>query len=277
MHDLPMQTMEIPLFNSKQLLEVFFDRGQNPGHQAATGGLSGAGDILAGISRQKAGTFAAGAATGGLIGLLLGSRKVRKIGGGLLGYGGAAVLGGLAYKAWQNYQNKQASPTGVHTPPAHASAATSLASASPGPAPVLPAPTESAFDPNHGNAADGRPFALALMRAMIAAVKVDGHIDAREQSLLHARIEAMALDAEAKAFVFDELGRPVDLDAIAALPRGPEQAVEIWLASRLVCDPDDAREKTYLTTLAAKLKLPSDLLTQLEEEVATTSAPVAVG
>ena len=68
-----------------------------------------------------------------------------------------------------------------------------------------------------------------------------------------------------------------DLDAIAALPRGPEQAVEIWLASRLVCDPDDAREKTYLTTLAAKLKLPSDLLTQLEEEVATTSAPVAVG
>lgn len=254
------------MFDPKQLLEEFLGRGQQPAeHQAAIGGLSGAGGLLGGIDRQKAGTFAAGAATGGLIGLLFGSKKAKKIGGGLLGYGGAAVLGGLAYKAWQNYQIKQAAPTGTLT----ARVPASVASASPGPAPVLPAPAESAFDPNHGTAADGRPFAFALMRAMIAAVKVDGHIDAKEQSLLHARIEAMALDAEAKAFVFDELGRPTDLDAIAALPRGPEQAAEIWLASRLACDPDDAREKTYLAALAAKLKLPADLLTQLEGVVAT--------
>ncbi len=260
------------MFDPKQLLETFLGGGQHPaGHQGATSGLNGPGNLLGGIDRQKAGTFAAGAATGGLIGLLLGSKKAKKIGGGLLGYGGAAVLGGLAYKAWQNYQIKRAAPTGVLT----SRVPTSTVSASPDPAPVLPAPAESAFDPSHGTAADGRPFALALVRAMIAAVKVDGHIDAKEQSLLHARIEAMALNAESKAFVFDELGRPADLDAIAALPRGPEQAAEIWLASRLACDPDDAREKAYLAALAAKLKLPADLLTQLEGEVATTAAPDA--
>jgi uncharacterized membrane protein YebE (DUF533 family) len=258
------------MFDPKQLLETFLGNQQQParqhpaGQQSTRGGLTGAADLLGGIDRQKTGSFAAGAATGGLLGLLLGSKKVRKVGGGLLGYGGAAVLGGLAYKAWQNYQMKQDRP------------AFSADSGLPGPAAVPPAPTESGFDPSQGTATDGRPFALALIRAMIAAVKSDGHIDAKEQSLLQARIEAMALDAEAKAFVFDELARPTDLNVLAALPRGPEQAAELWLVSRLVCDPDDPHEQAHLSSLAAKLKLPTDLLAQLEKSAAGTASPVAV-
>jgi uncharacterized membrane protein YebE (DUF533 family) len=253
------------MFDPKQLLETFLGGEQHPaGQQSTSAGWAGAADLLGGIDRQKAGSFATGAATGGLIGLLLGSKKARKFGGGLLGYGGAAVLGGLAYKAWRNYQMNQGRP------------AISAGSGFPGPAAARPAPTESGFDPGQGTATDGRPFALALIRAMIAAVKADGHIDAREQSLLQARIEAMALDAEAKAFIFDELARPTDLDALAALPRGPEQATELWLVSRIVCDPDDSREQAHLSSLAAKLKLPTDLLAQLEKSAAGTASPVAV-
>lgn len=209
---------------------------------------------LAGVDRNKAGTFAAGAAAGGIVGLLLGSKKAKKIGGNLLTYGGAAMLGGLAYKAWQNWQqNKQV--------------------AGPGAAPeIAPPPRDSAFDPASGAAADGAPFALALVRAMIAAAKADGHIDATEQRALFARIETLGLDAEAKAFVFDELSRPTDLDAIAALPRNQEQASEIWLASRLAIDPDDARERAYLAALGAKLNLPQPLLAHLESQ-ATLALP----
>ncbi|HNB28018.1 MAG TPA: tellurite resistance TerB family protein [Alphaproteobacteria bacterium] len=213
---------------------------------------------LGGVDRNKAGTFAAGAAAGGLIGLLLGSKKTKKIGGNLLTYGGAAVLGGLAYKAWQNWQQSKqpvsAQPSGG----------------------VAAAPRDSAFDPAAGIAADGKPFALALVRAMIAAAKADGHIDAEEQRDLFQRIETLGLDAEAKAFVFDELSRPTDLAAIAALPRGQEQAAELWLASRLAIDPDDAREKAYLSALGAKLALPASLLAHLETEAAgALPAPVA--
>lgn len=254
------------MFDPKRLLEDFLGNGAAGGQRssgAGGGGNSGGiGGLLGGINRQKAGTFAAGAATGGLIGMLLGSKKAKKIGGNLLGYGGAAVLGGLAFKAWQNYQAKQ---SGTSAPAAPRG---SVPSSTPA---VLPAPSDSPFDPNHGTSTDGRPFALALVRAMIAAAKSDGHIDATEQTQLFARIEELQLDAEAKAFVFDELGRPTNLDAIAALPRGPEQAAEIWLASRLAIDPDDVREKAYISALAAKLNLPSELQAQLEEQVSAVT------
>lgn len=231
------------MLDPKRLLTDFL--GPNAGGMLdqAAGKAKGA---LGQVDRSKAGTLAVGAAAGGLIGLLLGSKKAKKIGGNLLTHGGAAVLGGLAYKAWQNWQqNKQAAPaTGD----------------------IAPAPQDSAFDPTSGTAADGAPFALALVRAMIAAAKADGHIDADEQRSLFARIETLGLDAEAKAFVFDELGRATDLAAIAALPRNQEQAAEIWLASRLAIDPDDAREKAYLSALGARLNLPPQLIAHLESQ-----------
>lgn len=233
------------MLDPKQLLTDFL--GGNAGNmwdQAAGKARSAA----ANVDRKQVGTFAAGAAAGSIVGLLLGSKKAKKIGGNLLGYGGAAVLGGLAYKAWQNYQgNKQ--PAATTTP-----------------AEILPPPTNSPFDATVSIAADGKPFALALVRAMIAAAKADGHIDAAEQKSLFERIENLDLDAEAKAFVFDELSRPTDLNAIAVLPRGQEQAAEIWLVSRLAIDPDDVREKAYLSALGAKLNLPPQLLEHLESQ-----------
>ena len=49
-----------------------------------------------------------GAAVGGLAGLLLGSKQGRELGGSALQMGGLAVLGGLAYKAWQNWEQQKA-------------------------------------------------------------------------------------------------------------------------------------------------------------------------
>lgn len=245
------------MLDPKRLLEDFLGGGAGQGSRQGPGQGYG-----------KAGTFAAGAATGGLVGLLLGSKKAKKIGGSLLGYGGAAVLGGLAYKAWENYQAKSRGGTAAGIP-----YPTSVPSA--GAPAALPLPADSPFDPGIGTSADGKPFALALVRAMIAAAKADGHMDANEQSQLFARIEELQLDADAKAFVFDELGRPTNLDAIAALPRSQEQAAEIWLASRLAIDPDDVREKAYMSALAAKLRLPPELLNQLEQQASAVSAETA--
>ena len=236
------------MLDPKQLLTDFLGGNAGSMWDQAAGKARSA---TANVDRKQVGTFAAGAAAGSIVGLLLGSKKAKKIGGNLLSYGGAAVLGGLAYKAWQNYQsNKQ---------PAAASA----------PAEVLPPPADSPFNATVSAATDGKPFALALVRAMIAAAKADGHIDATEQKSLFERIETLGLDAESKAFVFDELSRPTDLNAIAALPRGQEQAAEIWLVSRLAVDPDDVREKAYLSALGAKLNLPPQLLEHLESQASS--------
>src|SRR5690606_10840637 len=52
--------------------------------------------------------FGGGALMGGALGLLLGNKKFRKMGGSLAGYGGAAALGALTLKTYQDWQSRQA-------------------------------------------------------------------------------------------------------------------------------------------------------------------------
>ena len=95
------------------------------------------------------GSFGAGAATGGLLGLLLGGKKMRKMAGGVAGYGGAAVVGALAYRAFQAWQQGQSSAGAPAAPPA-------------GDARFLPTLPASPDTPS---------FELAVVRAMIGAAK----------------------------------------------------------------------------------------------------------
>lgn len=194
--------------------------------------------------------FGAGAVTGGLLGLLLGSRKVRKLAGGAAGYGGAAVLGALAYRAWEAYRQ------GAGTAPG-------AAQVSPFPA---TATTPPALLPHAQPAADGSPFELVLVRGMIAAANADGTVDANEQQRLFAEVERLGLDAHDKALVFDALAKPAEPAVIASLVASPEQAAELYLASRLAIDPDSAAERAYLDALAARLNLPAEVRSSLDRE-----------
>ena len=239
----------------KKLLEQFL--GPDAG-QSASGAVKSAKDNLAGSGLG-------GLAVGGLLGVLLGNKKARKtigkMAGGAVGYGGAAALGALAYRAYQNYQTSQpdqTSPSGAPSP-AHGT-------------PALPAPSEEAFHPGNAPARDGRPFELALVKAMIAAANADGHIDADEQRHIFDQVGKLPLDAEDKAFVFDALGSPPSLQDVASLTEGPEQAAALYLASRLAIDPDHPMEKAYLEALASRLSLPVELVTHLEGQVAAVQA-----
>ncbi len=109
-------------------------------------------------------------------------------------------------------------------------------------------------------------MSLAILRAMIAAAKADGHIDAAEQRIIFDRLDALDLDTEAKAFVVDELRKPLDIDAVVASADTQERAVEIYAASVLAIDPDDPAEQAYLAMLASRLKLDPGLRAALETE-----------
>ena len=126
-------------------------------------------------------------------------------------------------------------------------------------------------------AADGRPFELALVRAMIGAAKADGHIDAEEQRAIFAQVERIGLDAEAKAFVFDALAKPADGAQIAAAARTPEQAAELYLASRLAIDPDEPAERAWLEALAHRLSLPEGLAAHLDRQAEAAAVAAAPG
>lgn len=57
------------------------------------------------VGSGAAGGFAGGLAGGALANVLSG-KKARKVAGSALQLGGMALVGGLAYKAWQNYQQE---------------------------------------------------------------------------------------------------------------------------------------------------------------------------
>jgi len=99
---------------------------------------------------------------------------------------------------------------------------------------------------------------------MIAAANADGHIGPDEQKAIFDRVGQLPLDAEDKGFVFDALAKPPSLQDIAKLAQGPEQATEIWLASRIAIDPDHPMEQAYLEALASRLSLPAELVQHLE-------------
>src|SRR5690606_42056683 len=116
-------------------------------------------------------------------------------------------------------------------------------------------------------AADGLPFELAVVRTMIAAAKADGHVDAEEQRKLFEHVDQQGFDNETKAWVFDELRKDHDVTRLAAAARNAEQAAELYLAARLIIDPDHPKEEALLRELAVRLNLPDGLVEHLDAEV----------
>lgn len=235
------------------------------GGQSGGGQLGGFGDLARNASQMLGGNigglgsfggFGGGALAGGLAGLLLGSKGTRKLAGSVLSHGGMAVVGALAYRAYQNYQAGNA--------PARGASAQSV--------PMLPPPSNTPFNPS--TEAGQQSLGRNLLRAMIAAAKSDGHIDAKEQTEIFAQMDRLDLSSDDKAFVMDELRKPLDVDAVASAARSPEEAAEIYTASLLAIDVDHAAERGYLAMLAARLNLDEKLVAHLHATVEGASEPV---
>lgn len=203
-------------------------------------------DELAGSSATSG--FAGGLA-GGALGSLLSGKKGKKLAGNAVKLGGLALVGGLAYKAWQNYQQGAAQPQ---------------------PASVEPPPSGTGFLPNETDDSDTQALSLLLARSMIAAAKADGQIDAKESQTLLNRINSLDLPADDKAFLFDQYHRPLDITGLAADVDSPEHAAEVYTASALMVEPPSPPERIYLDSLARALGLDRALTDQIHQAIATS-------
>lgn len=230
-----------------------------PGLSGLAGMIPGVGQslpgALGGIAQNIPGGLAGGVAAGGILALLLSNRSARNMLGNVATAGGVAAVG---YLAWQAYSRWRAGQQGQQ------------------PAAALPAPPAGgAFALDGATGADGADLRLAVVRAMIAAAKADGHVDAAENARIRAEIAAQNLGAEEKAFLFDQLDRPADPAAIASLAATQEQAAELYLASCLAMEPDKAEERLYLQRLGDGLRLPADLRSTLEGHAAMARGAAA--
>lgn len=187
--------------------------------------------------------LAAGAALGGLAAVLLGTGAGRRITGTAARMGGMALIGGLAYKAFQNYQSGKP--------------LLDLKDAASSPVSQLPAP------------ANEQARALRLVRAMIAAASADGIVDETERAAITGNLRAAGLDDEAAAFLAQEFANPADIATLAEGVGSPDEAAEIYAAARLAIDPDRAEERDFLAALAAALGLEQGLITHIDAAAAS--------
>lgn len=228
----------------QQLLQQLLQSGQ--------GLVQGAGDTVSQKAKASGlGGFGGGALAGGALGLLLGNKKFRKMGGKMATYGGAAALGALALKAYQDWQQSSSSAQQTAQPAA-------------APVPSAQVATPAALG---WSGSQLEQHSKAVLAAMIGAAKADGHIGPQERQTLEAEITRLSGNAADRQWFEAELQKPADPSQVAALASSPEMAAEIYLASLLVCDNDSFMERAYLDELARQLGLDPSLKTSLENRL----------
>jgi uncharacterized membrane protein YebE (DUF533 family) len=172
------------------------------------------------------------------MGLLLGSKTGRSVGGKVALYGGLAALGAVAYKAFGNWQAQQ------------------------GTAPNTEPQTLDRLPP-----AQVELHSQAILKALVAAAKADGHVDERERALIEGEFTKLDNDQELQQWLHAELGKPLDPAEVARAASTPEMAAEMYIASVMLVDEQNFMEKSYLDELARQLKLEPGLKAELEKQV----------
>ena len=184
--------------------------------------------------------WAATGAAAGAGGAILGTKTGRAVAGGAARIGALALIGGLAYKAFQNYQSGKPLITGI--------------------VPAEAAPTGSGFEP----AAVTNESAALYIRAMIAAATADGRIDDTEQAKIIGGLKQAGVDAEAEEFLANELNNPASVEDLANAVSSPEEAVQVYTAARIAIEPDNNGEQQFLARLASALGVDQKLAAHID-------------
>lgn len=278
------------MFDAKRLLDALVGAASKPGEpgpgqpaQAAEGGsLAGLSPQIDQTVRQMTGQSTdqllqkakavieqnpglAQAGLVGLAGLLFGKRKSgRGVSGSFAKLGGLALIGTLAYKA---YQNRQAGRPLLDMGGGATQDTPSAAVAQPETRDTfhaLDVPQESRFHPVSQTEDD----ALLYLRAMVAAASADGHIDAGERERITRGLTEAGIDPEATRWLESEMASPADVEELAANVTDREKAAQVYAAARIAIDPDTLQEREFLRQLAQSLDLDAAMAAQIDETAA---------
>jgi uncharacterized membrane protein YebE (DUF533 family) len=75
---------------------------------------------------------------------------------------------------------------------------------------------------------------MAILKALVAASKADGHVDVKERQLLDQELGKFSNDLELRRWFESELNKPLDPADVARAAKTPEMAAEMYIASVLM-------------------------------------------
>lgn len=106
--------------------------------------------------------------------------------------------------------------------------------------------------------------ALLMLRAMIAAAKADGAIDAEERSRIAAQLDDAGLSPAARDMVLADFDKPLTPAALAKLASDPMLAAQLYAAAVVGAGEIAATERSWLDEFAKALKLDRAAATAIE-------------
>lgn len=109
--------------------------------------------------------------------------------------------------------------------------------------------------------------ALLMVRAMIAAAKADGRVDAAERAAIAAQLDAAGLSAEERDFVLADFDRPLTPEALARDARDPMLRARLYAAAFAGAGEVTPPERAWLDALAQALKLDKAAAAAIEERL----------
>ncbi|MFN4262190.1 MAG: tellurite resistance TerB family protein [Thioalkalivibrionaceae bacterium] len=203
-----------------------------------------------------------GGAAGTALGLLLGSKGGRRVGGSALKIGAIAGVGGLAWRAWQKRGGAQPGMSGAVPGEPRLGSLSSVQSTGGAPA---DRPIEQLAPPQR------EQRSLELLHAMIFAARADGHISAVEQGLLEQQIDALGADQDLHDWVAARMQEPLDAVALARAADSAQAAREMYLVSVAVANGEHPMARAWLAQLAQALHLDAETVAAIEAEVAAVA------
>lgn len=107
-----------------------------------------------------------------------------------------------------------------------------------------------------------------VLKAMINAAKADGQIDQDEMQRIVGKLKKAGIGVDAQQCVMAEMRKPMEVQPLLAAAGGsPELAAQLYAASILAIEVDTPSEKTYLSKLAAGMRLSPEITRRIEEMV----------
>lgn len=110
--------------------------------------------------------------------------------------------------------------------------------------------------------------ALLMVRAMIAAAKADGGVDAAERAAIAAQLDAAGLDAEERDFVLADFANPLTPEALAREATDPMLRARLYAAAFAAAGEITPAERAWLDALAKALKLDKAAAAAIEDRLA---------
>lgn len=194
--------------------------------------------------------FLGGAAGGALAGSLTRKKSAKK----MLKAGGLVAIGGIALKAYQQYQQG----SGGRQAPRNLLRQVGMEQHHEvAPASIAVQEQDFSVEPDD---------ALLLLKSMVAAAHADGHISEVEQVTIWRHAASSGLAPEALHELESLLADPPGLTEIAGQARDLSTKMEVYAAAQLVVDDECSNGQSYLAMLARSLQLPTSLVSALNSE-----------